>query len=279
MHSARPLDNFPVIRTLDIEEMRDALARIYVKPTLALAQPTGGFRVAINECRLEHVRISYGAYGAPLRLEFPAADCFLHILPIRGVGEIVSKETRLPLAAGTGATISPDAGFRANFDADYECLYLTIEKNALTQKLVAMTGVTVIESLRMEPQIDTNRPAAKILYQYLPLLVDTLSTALPPFPPWWVSQTEQLLMVMFLCSHQHNYSHLLDQEASDAALWQVRRVEDYIEANWKQPIAVKDIAEVAGVSEFSLFRAFKKIRGYSPLDFVARVRASRRGDR
>jgi hypothetical protein len=31
MDSSRPLDNFPLIRTHDIEELRAALAQIYVK--------------------------------------------------------------------------------------------------------------------------------------------------------------------------------------------------------------------------------------------------------
>lgn len=277
MSASRPLDNFPVVRTPDIEEVRNALARVYVKPTVHLSSPAGVFDAAVNECRLQNVGLAYGTFGAPLCLEFPAADCFLQILPIRGKGEIISRKKLLPLAVGTTATISPDAGFRARCDADYESLVLKIDKQALTEKLIAMTGATIGEPLRMEPQLDMARPSAKILYHYVPVLVQTLSAAVPPLPPWWIAQTEQLLMAMFLCGHRHNYSHLIEEEAPDAASGQVQRVEEYIEAHWQQPITLEDLAQVAGVSAFSLFRSFKKSRGYSPLEFAAQVRARRRG--
>lgn len=273
MNSFRPLDNFPAIRTFDIEEAREGLGRIYVKPTLASPPPDGGFRAVVNECRLQNVRLVYASFGAPFGLEFPAADYFLQMLPMRGNGEVLTRRGTLPLSAGVGATISPDAGYSVRYGADYEAVVLKVDKEALTNKLVAMTGATVNEPLRVDPVFDSTRPAAKILQQYLPVLANTLSAAVAPLPPWWEKQTEQLLMTMFLCAHRHNYSHLMEDDAPDAAPWQIRRVEEYIEAHWQAPIMLEDLAEVAGVSAFSLFRSFKKTRGYSPLEFAARVRA------
>jgi len=80
-------------------------------------------------------------------------------------------------------------------------------------------------------------------------------------------------MTLFLSGHRHNYSHLLEREAADAAPWQVRRAEEYIVENAHRAISLEELAEVAGVSAFSLFAAFKKHRGYSPREFVARIRA------
>lgn len=273
MDSVRPLDNFPAIRTFDIEEAREGLGRIYVKPTLALPPPDGGFQAVVNECRLQNVRLVYASFGAPFGLEFPAADYFLQMLPVRGNGEVLAPRGTLPLSAGVGATISPDAGYKVRYGADYEAVILKVDKEALTNKLIAMTGATINEPLRVEPVFDNTRPAAKILQQYLPVLVNTLSSAVAPLPPWWEIQTEQLLMTMFLCAHQHNYSRLMEEDTPDAAPWQIRRVEEYIEAHWQGPITLEALAEVAGMSAFSLFRSFKKKRGYSPLEFAARIRA------
>ena len=115
------------------------------------------------------------------------------------------------------------------------------------------------------------------LCRYLPMLAEMLSESVSPLPTWWISQTEQLLMVMFLCGHRHNYSHLLEQEAPDCAPWQVRRAEDYIEANWQEGITLEALAEVTGVSGFSLFRSFRKTRGYSPFEYASEVRSKRIG--
>jgi hypothetical protein len=141
--------------------------------------------------------------------------------------------------------------------------------------LAALTGTTISEPLRMDPQQNFEHPAAKMLQQYLPLLAETLTNAAPPLPNWWVVQTEQMLMALFLWGHRHNYNHLLEREVPDAAARQVRRAEDYIVANAQQAISLEDLAKVAGVSAFSLFATFKKYRGYSPLQFIAQVRSKR----
>lgn len=278
MDFSRPLDNFPLVRTRKIAELRDTFARVYSVPSIELARGSRTIDAVLNECRFQHITLGFGSYGAAVHLNFPAAKYFLTLLPLRGKGEIVSGSTTLPMAAGASATISPDNGFRTAYDGDYEFLTLKIDPRALTRKLVAMTGATIDEPLRMNPQADLALPAAKILRDYVPRLAETLSGATPtPLPGWWIAQTEQLLMAMFLCGHRHNYSHLLEQVAPEAAPWQVRRVEEYIEANWRQPITLEDLAEVAGVSAFSLFRSFRKSRGYSPLEFAKRVRAAREG--
>lgn len=279
MDSIRPLDNFPVIRTFDPEEAREGLARIYVKPTLALPISDGGVRAVVNECRLRNVWLVYSRFGVPIDLEFPPSDYFVQLLPMCGTGELFARQATMPLVAGASATISPDSGFRVHYEADYEMLVLRIDKQALTDKLAAMTGAVVDEPLRVEPVVDGARPAAMILQQYLPVLVDTLSAAVAPPPAWWETQTEQLLMTMFLHAHRHNYSHLMEDDAVEAAVWQIHRIEEYIDAHWDRPITLEDLADVAGMSAFSLFRSFKKIRGYSPLEYAAQVRAKKESSR
>ena len=68
-------------------------------------------------------------------------------------------------------------------------------------------------------------------------------------------------------------SSLLEQNATDAAPWQVKRAEEYIAENAHRAISLEELADVTGVSAFSLFAAFRKHRGYSPREFVTRVRA------
>lgn len=277
MTASRPLANFPLVRTHKPTDVQDALARVYARPKLELARGTKSLNAVMNECRFQNSWLAYGAYGAAVRVRFPAVNYFLQLIPIRGKGEIVSGKTSIVLTAGSGATISPDAGYRAAYDAQYECLILKIDAEALTRKLAAMTGTAIGEPLRMEPETDFAQPAARMLREYLPLLVEKLTAAIPPFPDWWMAQTEQLLMAMFLCGNRHNYSHLLEQDAPSAAPWQVRRAEEYIESHWQKPITLEELADVTGVSAFSLFRAFKISRGYSPLEFASRLRSKRGG--
>jgi transcriptional regulator GlxA family with amidase domain len=52
----------------------------------------------------------------------------------------------------------------------------------------------------------------------------------------------------------------------------VRRVEDYIEAHWDQAITIEKLADVTEISARSIFKAFQRSRGYSPMAFAKKVR-------
>jgi transcriptional regulator GlxA family with amidase domain len=52
----------------------------------------------------------------------------------------------------------------------------------------------------------------------------------------------------------------------------VRLVEDWIEANLTEPLGVDDLAAAADVSARSLQLAFRRLRGYSPMQALMRRR-------
>ena len=276
VNSSTPLDNFPVIRSRNIEEICEAIGRFYARPLLPTTPGGSEVNATINNCRLQDIALAYACYGAPLTLEYPSTSLFVQLFPVRGMGAIHRGATSGTLRPGLGALILPGVPYTMNYGAEYAHLVLRLDEPALTRKLAAMSGADIHKPLRMRAEQDWRHPAAHMLQQYLPLLVETLSKADPPYPDWWVRQTEQLLLTLFLCGHQHNYSHLLEAEAPAAAPRQVRHAEEYIEANAPRGIGLDELAAVTGVSEFSLYRSFKHSRGYSPMEFAARQRAKRR---
>jgi len=111
-----------------------------------------------------------------------------------------------------------------------------------------------------------------------PALVEMVSVSAAPLPRLLLSEYEQTLAVMFLHANRHNHSHLLERATPDLAPWQLLRAEQYIEAHAERAISVDQLTAVAGVGALSLFRAFKKARGLSPLDFANAVRLRRARD-
>lgn len=279
MSTSHPLDNFPLVYSDDIEDVRSGIARVYARPTLAMTRQGERLNTTVNNCRLKNVEVAYTTFGADVKLEFPPTGFVSQLYPLVGKGEVACGKTSIALSAGSGAIISPQAPHQANYSADYAHLILRIDTRLLTQKLAGMTGTSLDKPLQIDVQQSSSHPAARMLQQYLPLFTATLSGTSPPFPEAWVAQTEELLMTLLLCGCRHNYSHLLEQETPDAAPREVRLVEDYIEANAHQVLTMDDLAKIAGVSTFSLFGAFKRYRGYSPLNFLARVRARTSGVR
>ena len=273
---SRPLDNYPLMRTRSIEKVRDSYAQIYARPAITPGNGVKAFSAAVNHLKLQDVGLLYATYGAPVRLEFPESNFFMQLFPIRGNGEIICRKTSVLTTSENSTTIPTDACWQANYDFDYEHLLLKIDARALTKKLASLTGATINKPLRLDLQQSSKGTAAVLLRDYFLYLVDKLSAASPAMPAWALAQHEQLMMTLFLCCHQHNYSHLFGLEAPDAALSQVRRAEEYIEANWQQSITIEDLTEITGVSAFSLFRSFKRHRGYSPLTFASQVRSRRK---
>lgn len=67
------------------------------------------------------------------------------------------------------------------------------------------------------------------------------------------------------------------QRENAAAHWQVRRVEEWLDAHYADPVSVDDLAEVAGVSVRSLQAAFRLARDCTPMQALhdRRLRAAR----
>jgi hypothetical protein len=151
---------------------------------------------------------------------------------------------------------------------------LRLNPQALQAKLAAMLGSPVDGSLQFDPLLNFSSVNGRLLRDQFFFLVDLVSRSAASLPALVQAEIEQAIMVMFLHATGHKYSHLLNAEVA-AAPAEVRRAEDYIAANWQQPITLEDLAAVTGVSAFSLFRSFVKFRGYSPMQFVEKIRAKK----
>jgi hypothetical protein len=275
MTPARPLDRYPVVRTRSVEEMRAALARIHTKPILV---PEGRVRtpdIVFNNYQYRHIGISFGKYGSAVRVEFPHHDYHSQLFPIKGRSEILNDGTLVSVTGSSSAAISAGTSITVRHSADYEHLTLRIHPVAVTNLLSAITGAAIGGALRFDLASNIARPEARILRDHFLFLVNELSSA-APLPSLLLAEFEQTLMTMFLHVNRHNYSHLLELEPPDAAPSQVRRAEEYIAANWDQPISLESLAAITGVSARSLIRSFRLRRGYSPMQFVKQVRQRER---
>jgi transcriptional regulator GlxA family with amidase domain len=88
-------------------------------------------------------------------------------------------------------------------------------------------------------------------------------------------ELEQAVQVAFLYASRHSFSHLLEREEGMPAPAMVRRLEEFIEAHWREAITIERLAAEAGVSIRAVFRAFERSRGYSPMAFAKAVRLKR----
>jgi AraC-binding-like domain len=275
MKPANPLCRFPVVRTCDVDEMRAAMAQIQLKPVISPEGSIGTYDITFNNYQLRNIGISFVKFGAAVRVDHFDTNFISQMFPISGKGEIVSNGIATPLNLTSGAVSSAGASFTARRSDNYEHLVLRIDPTAAGRLLSAIVEKP-IGPLQFELSSNFLRGEGRVLRDQFAFLVHELNSARAPLPSMLLDEFEQTLMHLFLYSNRHNYSHLLEREAAGAAPSQVCRAEEYIEANWNQPISMEILAEITGVSVLSLTRSFKRSRGYTPMQFARLVRQRRK---
>ena len=84
-----------------------------------------------------------------------------------------------------------------------------------------------------------------------------------------------MLIMKFLMSNWHNYTLELLRKPPEVSNSAIKKVKEFIEANWDKPISIEGMAAVAKVSARSLFRQFRKDCGCSPAEFAKQIRLTR----
>jgi AraC-like DNA-binding protein len=156
------------------------------------------------------------------------------------------------------------------FPRSYVQLVLRVKADVLRRKLTALTGVAHARKIEFAPVTrgkDLNN--LRRLIRFLTRELDLHNSNLPPL---MLAELEQAVVVAFLCSTPSNVTPLLSGKPQAPASWQVRRAEEYIRANWKEPLSVEKIASYSGASVRSIFYHFQRNRGQSPMAFLRDVR-------
>lgn len=263
----RPLDSFPVIRSRNIEEIRQAFIRSYGARRLDLPHRAECFEFRLNHWQSENIGLLYVS-GAPFQLEFPTANSFRQAF-IRGGAAIRWDGIERQVMDRETCVLPPETAVAAAYAPGFEHFGLRIKADVLLGKLAALIDATPVRKLEFDQTRRADEGAVNSLRRMAMFFAAELESAMPALA---IAELEQALMVSFICSNRHNYSALLDDRTRSVASWQVRRAEEYIEANWNQPITIEELTRVTSASARSIFHQFKKDRGQSPMAFVKQVR-------
>ena len=271
---SRPLDSFPVIRSRNIEEVREAVIRSY-GARFSLPRPAEDLDVSANHWQSQNIGLSYCSFGALVQLEFPAASFFRQQICLRGSADVRFGQTQRQVTSAETCIIPSETLVDVAFAPGFEQFVLRIEASSLLKKLAALIGAIPSRKLVFDQTTPSNGPAVGNLQRMLLFFAAELESLGSKMPSLAIAELEQALIVSFICANPHNYSALLGDHARPAASWQVRRAEEYIEAHWDQPITIEALARETSASARSLFHQFKRSRGQSPMAFVKEVRLRR----
>jgi AraC-like DNA-binding protein len=271
--TALPLETHPAMRAKSIAGVEEAISREFAHVQLfALRRDVDGVDARANHCVLSKVTIWSCRYTVPMVVGLSEAQSFGMRFQRRGSAAVTIGRQQIPITPRSSCIVSHGIPAVVEYCRDYEQVMLRVDAGALKTKLAAIAGHPIPNDIVFQPDVDLQTPAAKFLRAMFDAIVQLIDQANTSIPSLALAELEQALMVAFLASNRHNYSHWMEGVPPSVAPWQVRRAEDYIEANWHRPLEVEAIAAETGTSGRSLFRAFKQSRGYSPLEFIKHVR-------
>lgn len=267
------LEHYPAIDQADPEVARDELMRIYGADRADIKRGSGGVVLHANHLQMSDIAVSYCEYGTDAHVEFPEASFIRQIFKISGTARVSADNKVFDISRREWTTLIP-APRRVGLTATpgYQQLVLRLEIAALQRAAHALIGDCLDRQLAFEEKIDFESPAARSLRRRVFFFANEFDVMGGHFSDLAAAEIEKTLIVNFLFCHRHTYTNHFLREAADAPSSSVRSVEEYIEANWNRPLDIETLASIANVSARSIFRQFKKNRGYSPLTFIKKVR-------
>jgi AraC-like DNA-binding protein len=273
-----PLRRYPLFRTASPEEARAALGRCSDIRTFELPRGREGFFGQVNYCRFKGLDLAFTEYASEVEIRFGARGQVRQQFCLSGRSWSATRGSEVEVDGHRSCIISPDAEVKTRFDPGYRQILLRLDSDRVAAKLEALVGARLKGRLDFSPETDAGDPHQRRLLRLILFIVAELDSAGAKMSDTASSELEQTAIVFFLLGSEHNYRHLLDGNPAALAPWQVRRAEEYIEANWDKPITIEALSVAVNAGARNLFRTFRQNRGCSPMVFAKRVRLAHARD-
>jgi AraC-like DNA-binding protein len=268
------LRRFQVFDTDSRDEIRVAMIARFGASDFSQRQDGEAIRGIGAHLRLKTAELCYGSFSAEVSVEFPTSRFVRQPFALSGSGLITFSRSQFQFHVNENETGVVPAGTDFCYDQGrgFSQIILGLDAAALEVKLAALIGRPIGRNLEFVVPATFQDPKQARLRRVVEVIVSEIDREDAIWPEVAFADFEQLLIMSFLTSHAHNFSHLLEATPPSAARWQVAVVEEYIDTNWNRPITIEQMAQATGVGVRSMFKTFSEARGYSPMAFVKRVR-------
>lgn len=266
-----PLRAHEVFRTASAADLCYELERVGVR--CVGVPPATRFHASASRYDLPSSTLWFGENYMPFRIEIPDSPSIR--IQIQRAGSGVTHLDGQSIEVNATQSCISRGGVILEHGGGFQQLSWQVRQDVLVRKLVALTGSPVTRKLRFDPVCKRSRPESQALIAIINCILANIDHATTRVSSLVLAELEDALMVSLLLNFPHSLDDLLEQEVLEAGPWQVRRVEEYIEAHLDAPFNIEQIAAVTGISTRSIYRAFKRSRGYSPMAFARQRRLQR----
>lgn len=266
----RRLNAFTVMDTRHIDEMRSVLFDVY---DVRLFDPHGDKKRFSAQAALftfDSSTLSHCSYENPVRIDFRDDDYVRFQICTTGNGR-TSAGNHTAECDRTQIVCSP-ADAVLEFGQSFEQFVLRVDRTKLEQDLATLLGTRPKERISFDLAADCSAGHARRFHDKIMHTASDIDISHDPFPQPLLRDMDQSIRIAALYGMPNNYTDRLYGATQTVSPWQVSRIEEWIDANWKADVTIEQLAEVSGTSVRSVFATFKKARGYTPMEYLKKVR-------
>ena len=273
-HPRLPLSNFAVIATEDLDQARDAVARIFCPHDLQLGHGQQAFDTRHHVAPLRDLSLNYVQYGAEVMIDPGCLGSFYLLqIPLRGQADIRWGTQAFVVDAACASLISPSQPLRMRWGDDTPHLIVKLDEAAVLRHWEALTGAPAGRApLEFAPALPLDEGPGAGVRHLIGFMTQQLSAGLTPMTAPFLAQAEAGLVHTLLGQLPHSQSHRLRGHVPEVAPRAVRRAREYIEAHLAEAISVNDIAAAVGLCVRSLQAAFLRHTGDTPMAYLRKRR-------
>lgn len=262
------LGSRPVFEIGDYQDLGDKLWGAYGARLNGSERRQAPFVARANRAEIAEVVLHYCRYDTSVDIAFSHRAGIRQMLCLTGFGALTAGSRTLAITPRFTSLLEVDATFEATYRDGYQQLVLEFDPAGL-----ARTAEAVLETAKLDFHFLEQLPVEdRLRSREIALTLGRLLGPRDAPSDIVVHELAQALKSAFLIENLPGYSDALAARTPEASRTLAARLEDYIQANWKRPLGVEDIAAACGVSVRSVFARFKRDRGVTPAAYVREVR-------
>jgi len=260
-------------RSTDVDEIHEAVSGLICEHQMELGSSTSGLDYSHRLLRGEKVSVAQMTYGGTVHVRTRELSPYIIVtMPISGSTSYCCGEESGLATSTQGFLPKPDKEFAFGWNADCESLAIRIERHAIEQRLEELLGRPLMQTLDFDLEMPVITESGAL---WLSAVRDHIhymeQRPNDPNGKWLLPEHEKLLLTTLLYTQPHNHSKML-RTSGDEAPQHVKIAEKYIEENAEKNINSNDLVILTGISEGALWRAFKRFRGCSPIQYLRFIR-------
>lgn len=270
----KPLAKFPVTATSQAEEAELCISQSITDTRINHIDNRHHFRLELNAVNLKSLSLVYNYFGT--RTELTTGLELNHAIFVTGIGVPIKlhidNEPRL-VTRNKAVIIAPAKQVRIERPAHSEILYLRVSLSDLWNHFKKLTARHHRGCLMFDRTVSVVEGPGAMLKGLMDYLVNLFAhnDSVMKIPAIRES-FDDLLMTAMLSLPHNKMDQLSEDRSSSVAPAVVYRAEEYMRAHFKKPINIIDLIRICDCSRSVLFSAFRKTRGYTPMEFLTEQR-------